>query len=536
MSARDATARRLARLAAQVDWSKVVDPYVGGQYGPEVLEGLWSASRITAARTCTNLHYTANGDGSSVRAAAAEMLPFLVEAALDPDVTVRFEILQTIAHIAGTGNTAATAKVAPILEGTWRPTVDPAWPRAWERAADALLPLLDDEDDIIRVGAVGALAQSATHADTLITRMRTCFDSEPEPWVAERLVLAVGELARHAVRGREEALEWLRFRMSVGGKGEEPDFDEDIDAWIAWDEEVRHDVRLQAVQALRRAMPDHADPLYARVTTDALLASSTASANPPVEFLSARVDVITDADQRLGADLPGRLALAHALLAHDSATTREGGLRIAARLMSRWSSAVPDLLSAVAELVDDPHPDNRLFALRILAMCGDVARPWADRVATHLTATGAAQEAVREHAIWALSQMGDDRCVPPLIELLTVHGHFTSGHAGSIDRSWNVSDLSLIDALIPFAAHIDVLLDPLLAHIKETAHRRHPYYSILRRWHLDGEPVVPRLIELLHDDATLMVAAHALLQMDCGPVATAHRERLPRTTDLDKLA
>ncbi|MFD9452466.1 hypothetical protein ACFWBC_05150 [Streptomyces sp. NPDC059985] len=300
----------------------------------DLLEGLWSASRVTAARTCANLHYAANGDGSSVRAAAAEMLPFLVEAARDPDPTVRFEILQTIAHVAGTGNTAPTAKAAPVLAGTWRPTVDPAWPGAWKRAADALLPLLDDEDNIIRAGvvdAVGALAQSAAHADTLITRSRTCFDSEPNPWVAERLVLAVGELARYADQAREEALGWLRLRlrMSVGGKGDEPDLDEDIDAWIAWDEEVRHDVRLQAVQTLRRAVPDHADPRYARVITDALLASSTASANPRVESLW-RIDVITEADRRLGADLPGRVALAHALLGHHSPTTREGGLWIAA--------------------------------------------------------------------------------------------------------------------------------------------------------------------------------------------------------------
>lgn len=173
------------------------------------------------------------------------------------------------------------------VSGKWRPTVDPAWPPAWERAADALLPLLDDEDDIIRYGAVGALSQSAAHADTLITRLRTCFENEPDSWMAERLVLAVGELARYAVQRREEALAWLRFHMTLGGKGEEPDFDEDIDAWIAWDEEIRHDVRLQAVQALRRAVPDHADPRYARVTTDALLASSTASAHPPVEYFRA---------------------------------------------------------------------------------------------------------------------------------------------------------------------------------------------------------------------------------------------------------
>ncbi|MFD4242149.1 hypothetical protein ACFWP3_11200 [Streptomyces sp. NPDC058525] len=449
MSAQEARAQRLARLAAQVDWSKVRDPYTGEQYGPEVLAGLWAPDRITADRTCTHLYYAANGDGSSVRVAAAEMLPFLVEAARDPAVTARSEILRTIADIARTGNTAPTAKVDRILEGKWRPTVDPAWPAAWERATDGLLPLLDDDDFNIRIRAVDALAQSAAHADTLIPRFLSRFDNEPDRWLAARLVLAVGELARHAAHRREEALAWLRHRMTVGGKGEEPDIDQDIDAWIAWDEEIRHDVRLEAVEALRRTLPDHADPLYARVTTDALLVSSTTSAYPPVEYYSPQVDVITEADQRLGADLPGRLALAHALLRHDGPTEREGGLRIAASLISRWRSAVPALLPTVAECVDDARLENRLFALRVLAMCGAAARPWADLVAAHLTAAGEPHELAREHAIWALSRMGDARCVPSLAELLVAHGEFSYRPTGTIDRSWNRSDLSLTEALAP---------------------------------------------------------------------------------------
>ncbi|MFD4830670.1 hypothetical protein ACFWPV_12585 [Streptomyces uncialis] len=132
----------------------------------------WATDRITAHRTCTNMRCATNGDGSSVRAAASGILPCLVKAARDPDVMVRFEILLAIADIADTGSTAPIAKVAPILEGKWRPTVDPAWPTARERAADGLLPLLDDEDDLIRPGAIRALAQSAAHAGSLITRLQ----------------------------------------------------------------------------------------------------------------------------------------------------------------------------------------------------------------------------------------------------------------------------------------------------------------------------------------------------------------------------
>ncbi|MER6116431.1 hypothetical protein [Streptomyces sp. NPDC001743] len=247
-------AQRLARLAAQVDWSKVIDPYTGERLGPELLTGLWAADRLTAGRTCEILHYTANGDGSSVGIPAAEILPILVGAARDPDVTVRFDILRTITDIADTGNTAPTAKVAPILEGRWRPTVDPAWPPAWERAADGLLPLLDDDDSLLRIAAVDALAQSAAHADSLIPRFLTLFVNEPDLWLAERLVRGVGELARHATQRREEALAWLRLRLTAVETGAEPDLDEDPDAWFAWFEEIHHDVRLPAAEALRRAL------------------------------------------------------------------------------------------------------------------------------------------------------------------------------------------------------------------------------------------------------------------------------------------
>lgn len=60
-------------------------------------------------------------------------------------------------------------------------------------------------------------------------------------------------------------------------------------------------------------------------------------------------------------------------------------------------------------------------------------------------------ELTREHAAWALSRMGDDRCVPYLLELLRTRGDFTHRPTGSIDRPWNRSDLSLAEALAPFA-------------------------------------------------------------------------------------
>ncbi|WP_327334138.1 hypothetical protein [Streptomyces anulatus] len=243
-----ASAELTARFAAEVDWTKVVDLYIplpDGQYGPDLLERLWSPDLRTADEAQATLHFACCGDGSSVSPAAPEVLPFLVEAVRDPAVAVRVrtQILETLAVLARAGNAVRTAPAA--------------WPAAWERAVDALHPLLADDvegDEGVRAGVAAVLARATHRADDLIRRVLARFEDEPHLSAAEQLVLAVGELAPHAVERREDAVAWLRQRTTDAGKGEEPDMDDDTDAWIAWMEQHGHDVRPAAVVALRRAL------------------------------------------------------------------------------------------------------------------------------------------------------------------------------------------------------------------------------------------------------------------------------------------
>ncbi|MFF3972316.1 hypothetical protein ACFYZ6_21070 [Streptomyces rubiginosohelvolus] len=372
------------RFAEDADWSKVVDPYVPGPpYGPDLLERLWSPDRDTADNAHHHLRAACCGDGSSVLPAALEVLPFLVEAARDPAVKVRPEILETLADLARAGNNARTAQPDPQLGG-WRPTAPAAWPAAWERAVDGLLPGLADDAEAVRAGVAAALARTTGRADDLIDRFRARFEEEPDLSVAEQLVLSIGELTAHAGERREETVTWLRQRMGDAGKGEEPDIEDDTEAWLAWMEQHGHDVRLAAIAALRRALPGRPDPEYARTTADALLSPSPPGVSILRDSRSPYVGRVTAADALLDEDLPGRLALARTLLRQDTPAHHEGGLRVAATLMSRWRSAVPELLPDVAEFIDDPDPGNRAFALRVLATCGAAAGAWADRVAAHL--------------------------------------------------------------------------------------------------------------------------------------------------------
>ncbi|MEU2571854.1 hypothetical protein ACIP3B_02155 [Streptomyces anulatus] len=254
-----AGAELTARFAAEVDWTKVVDPAIpkpDGQYGPDLLEQLWSPDLRTAHIAYEALHFTCSGDGGSVRPAAPEVLPFLVEAVRDPAVKVRPQILETLAVLARAGNEARAAAPGPGPGGWWR-TAPAAWPAAWERAVEALLPLLADDvedEEAVRAGVAAVLARDTYRADDLVDRFLARFEDEPDLSAAEQLVLAVGELAPHAVERREDAVAWLRERSTDAGKGEEPDMDDDIEAWLAWMEQHGHDVRPAAVVALRRAL------------------------------------------------------------------------------------------------------------------------------------------------------------------------------------------------------------------------------------------------------------------------------------------
>ncbi|WP_255311936.1 hypothetical protein [Streptomyces sp. PTY087I2] len=369
----------------------MVNPYVPGPpHGPDLLERLWSPDWQTADDACGSLHAACCGDGSWVGLAALEVLPFLVEAVRDPAVKVRPEVLEVIADLARAGNKARTARPGSRLGGR-RPTAPAAWPAAWERAVEALLPGLADDAEEVRAGVAAVLARAPGRADDLIDRFRARFEEEPELSVAEQIVLGVGELAAHAVERGEEAVTWLRERMGDAGKGEEPDIDDETEAWLAWMEQHGHDVRLPAIAALRRALPGRPDPAYARTTADALLTPALPGTSHYLEWRSRYVARATAADAQLDEDLPGRLTLARALLRQDTPDRHEAGLRVAATLMSRWRSAVPELLPEVAEFVDAADPENRAFALRILAMCGAAADRWADGADPDRAAAGPAE-------------------------------------------------------------------------------------------------------------------------------------------------
>ncbi|WP_344242306.1 HEAT repeat domain-containing protein [Actinocorallia libanotica] len=509
----------MAARLEDVDWSVVISPGTAQRHGPELVLDLWRPEAAEAAlRTLRQVCAL----GEYLYPAAAELLPVLVEAAADPAVSVRARLVECVGEIAATaagaeaeGRAVRLPAMAYLRTGPRPAPAERArtrrmardWSQIWDGAVTGLAALLDDPSWEVRRSAATALAQATGRADEVTALLQRRFEAEKATAVAERLVDSVGRLADRTGRPAD-TVAWLRARLTR-------------------DDEARPDVRLAAVRALRHVLPGHDDPAYARAVTGTLLSSGRPFSVRDGDLFDLDASEACAADALLGGDLPGRLALARALLRHGEPRRRTGGIQAAVMLMADRRTAVPALLPDVAALAGDPLPDNRALALRALAMCGTASRPWADAAAARLTPEGEPDPRVRTQALWALCRMGDDRGVPVLAERMAIPARekrdgFRDWRPESNQGRWRDPEPNFCEMLAPFAAHHGVLLPALMLKMAARHDRIH-YPRVLVRWHRDGAPVVPALVGLL-DTGHAVWAAHALAAIDPGPVA-AGRER-----------
>ncbi|MCM2416907.1 HEAT repeat domain-containing protein [Streptomyces sp. RKAG293] len=483
----------LARLG-DVDWAALRHAYGAADDVPGMLRDLYRPGRAAAAADdlLTHVHH----QGGAVCSSAPAALAYVVAAAADPAIAgeVRLELLDLVESLADAANTAAPRFVSA------------AWPAAWDRAVTDLLRLLDDPVAVHRAAVADALAQAHQRADEVIAALRTRWALESTPRTRLRLIDAVGSLIVHAAEQRGFSVGWLRELMD----GAEPS------------------VRLAAVQALRRALPGRDDPAYARTVADVLSGSEPAMWRPGRGTAEATV---VWAVGLLGEDRAGVAAATHRLLGHPDPSVRAGALRAAAQALSRRRSAVPELLPAVARSLSDPEPDNRLFAARVLGMCGHAARPWADALAAMVTDDGEPYLPARSHAIWALSRIGDVRCVPPLVRGLAQARLGFAYHASHADGWWTY-ELSLTEVAAGLSAHADVLLPPLRARLAAASalDERRVLCQVLEAWGAAAAPAIPDLLGLLDTHAAVW-ALDALAAIGPAAAQAVPRERLRALLD-----
>ncbi|MER5397928.1 HEAT repeat domain-containing protein [Streptomyces sp. NPDC002599] len=454
-----------ARIEA-VDWTALRHAYGTAEDVPAMLRDLRrpEAAAEAADDLLTHVHH----QGGGVYSSAPAVLPHVVAAAADAAVAtgVRGDLLHLVRSLAHSGNTAQARFVTS------------GWPEAWDLAVTDLLPLLDDPVAEHRTAVALCLAEARRRADEVIAALRARWDVESAPRTRLQLIDSVGSLAAHAGEQRGACVDWLRAQLN----GTEPS------------------VRLTAVQALRRALPGQADSDCGRTVSDVLSGSEPATWRPE----GATTGTVIWAAGLLGDDRTALTGATRELLAHRDPVVRAGALRVAAQSLSSRRSAVADLLPAVARRLGDPEPDNRLFAARVLGMCGHAARPWADALAAMSTDTGEPHPPTRSHALWALSRLGDARCVPPLVRRLVDERHGFASHSSHADGWWTY-ELSLNEVAADLGAHADVLLPPLRARLPaaSTLDERRSLCRLLTSWGASAAPAIPELLALLDTDAAV---------------------------------
>ncbi|MET9959656.1 hypothetical protein ABZ128_11420 [Streptomyces sp. NPDC006326] len=469
-----------------IDWAALEHAYGTAEDVPGMLRDLYRSEK--AADAADDLLVYVYHQGGAVYSSAPAALPYVLGAAADPAIVpaVRRELLELVGSLAYTANTAEPRFVPR------------AWPAAWDLAVTDLLPLLSDPATTSRIAVADALAEARHRADEVIAALRARWGVEPEQESRAQLIDAVGSLISHAEAQYDDSLDWLRQLM----QGAEPA------------------TRLVAVQALRRALPGQDDSGYARAVSEVLFGSEPdtwSSGGGAIKMTAVWAVGLLGDDPASRAEATGRL------LAHTDPSVRAGALQAAADMLSRRRSAVPELLPAVARLLSDAEPDNRLFAVRVLGMCGQAARPWADALAVMVTDEGEPYLPAQSHAIWALSRLGDARCVPPLVRRLSGEQLGFAYHSVHADGWWPY-ELSLTETAGGLGAHAEVLLPPLRARLTaaSTLDERRALCQLLESWGPAAAPLIPDLNGLLDTDAAVW-ALDALAAI--GPAAA---EAVPR--------
>ncbi|MGT2526221.1 hypothetical protein ACU4GG_02645 [Streptomyces nojiriensis] len=489
----------LAGLDA-IHWAALEHAYGTATDVPGLLRDLYRPEKAVDAvdELFSNVHH----QGGGVYSAAPPALPYVLRAAADPAVepVVRRELLEFVGALAYAANTSPSRFVTRT------------WPVAWDRAVTDLLPLLDDPATAPRIAVADTLAEAHHRADEVITALRARWTVEREQEARIRLIAAVGSLVPHADARRDGSLDWLRQLVH------------DADPAI----------RLATVQALRRALPgqDDGEDTYARTVSEVLFGSDPATWSPGGRSIKTTA---VWALGLLGDDHAGRVEATGRLLAHPDPSVRAGALQAAAEMLGRRRSAVPLLLPAVARLLSDadrdPDPDNRLFAARVLGMCGPAARPWADSLADMVTDEGEPFLPAQTHAIWALSRLGDARCVPPLVRRLSGE-RLGFAYNSSHSEGWWTYDLSLTETAEGLGAHAELLLPALRARLAtaSTLDERRALCRILQSWGEAAAPAIPELIALLDTDSAVW-ALDALAAIGPAAARAAPMQRLRALLD-----
>ncbi|WP_392669568.1 hypothetical protein [Streptomyces sp. LN785] len=477
----------------RTDWAALDHVYGSAGEVPGWVRDVYAPERADDA--VEQMHVSVYHQGGQICSAAPPLLRYLVAMAADSVVTVRAKLLHLVGGLARVGCWEAERRF-----------VDPGWSAAWAGALPVLLTLLDDPDPGVRRAVAGPLSHAEAEAEAVTGALWARSDVEPDREVRTELAEAAGRLLLRAP-GLTSTRDRLRDIAALGRPAE----------------------RLAAVTALRRALPEQRDPEHLETAAAVLRDVRFDGPGRRAGSRNARGLVPLTAEA-FGPDREARTELSLRLLGHPAADHRAGALRAAAEVISTWRSTVPVLLPAVAALLTDTEPENRQFAARVLGMCGEAARPWADGLAALRSGDEVYADA-RSTAVWALARLGDRRCVGPLADRLS-GGRLGFALCQSHADGWWMYGLALLDALSPLAGCADELLGPLRRRLSAATldDERRALCQVVTAWGAAAAPAVPELLPLLDTDAAVW-ALDALAAIGPAAAGAVPRARLRALID-----
>jgi hypothetical protein len=490
-----------------IDWRQLEHNYGSAESIPALLR----ASAAGAGDAVDELDMTLFHQGGWVCSAATAALPFLVHQAIEAQVPPRAEIVHLIASLVSVANTAE----ARFIDEGWEAAFEPEMPR--------LLAVLMDDDPVVR--RAGAVLARELPAEQAMAAVLARWPQEPDRVTRWDLALALGGLAARATDATDagEAIAFLTDQLSSA------------------DEQLA----LAAVHALAAAgainVVDHLDLLLRAVSGDISGWRQSDLGSPAVVSWTGRL-LLGDP----GAATAYQLRLAEVPQFFEGPKLTQGPAdedrridqaRAMGEFLDEWRSPSSAALEVLASWLSDPLPERRFRAAFLLGGLGTEAAPYADALALASEDPSAGRlgsETVGQAALWALSRIGDPRCLPGLRQQL---GEYTGGldSAGYLPRGTHLPQIpALHEQLLPlsrFSADLLPAVRECLRQVGRTASSPGgwSWTKVAAAWGDVATDAVPELVALLRHESTWWWAAQALAEL--GPAGSAAAPALRQRAD-----
>jgi HEAT repeat protein len=472
---------------AAVDWGSLEHNYGTAQDVPGLLRAS-AGGDVDALDTLENHLFH---QGGWVCPAATAALPFLVRLATDPAIEHRANFLEIVTLL---------VREAVLVQSRF---LDDDWPATLHRELPRLLELLSDADPVIRRAM--AYQAGALPVDEALAVLMDTWAIESDRITQRDIVLSLGDLVARApaTTATEEVTTLLTGLLKS-------------------DDEQLALASVHALHTAGRINPaDHVPLLLRAVTSDVTGWSESAHVGGGRSVVTHWTGMLLSED----AVAAGAFAIGIGHGASDP-ERRVAMATAAGELLQAWRTPASALLPELLTWLEDPEPEMRFRAAFLLGGIGPDAAEHADAlaaVAADRTArVGRSGLTVGAAGLWALSRLGDQRCVPELLTRIARSGPNVQGSAHFARSPHSPMLPALHEQIILIPQYSDDFLSNLRRILGEityapTQAAAAQWITVITAWGEGAAATVPELTALLAHESTWWPAGRALARI--GPAA-----------------